>query len=160
MHQNLLDDRGGNIAFSRAALRQAQITGHYNEFQTQNNVQFVVDGIFGTLAPSDNKAFSSGHATITGCNTVMYGVWVNNTNVIATTAGKIVDPATLGGAGGTAKNVIPFPDVVANNVLIGLIEVKVGVGASFVPGTTNLNATNVTATFFDTSTMPTQPKQS
>src|SRR5690349_13939504 len=149
MHQNLLDDRGGNIAFSRAALRQAQISGHYNQFQIQNNVQFTVDGTFGTLAPTDNQAFSTGHPTITGCNTVFYGIWVNNTNTIATTAGRIVDPATLGGAGGTAKTVIPFPDVVANNVLIGLLEVKVGVGASFVPGTTNLNASNITATFFD-----------
>ena len=160
MHQNLLDDRGGSIAYSRAALRQAQITGHYNEIQTQNNVQFTVDGVFGTLAPTDNQAFSAGHPTVTGCNVCFYGVWVNNTNVIATTAGPIVDPATLGGTGGMAKSVVRLPDVVSNNVLIGLVKVKVGVGATFTPKTTNLNATNVTATFLDTSVMPTQPAQS
>jgi hypothetical protein len=156
MHQNLIDDRGGNIAYSRAALRQAQITGHYNEIQTQNNVQFTVDGVFGTLAPTDNQAFSAGHATITGCNEVYYGVWVNNTNVIATSQGPIVDPAQLGN-GGTAIKVLSLPSGVANNVLIGLNKVKVGVGATFTPKTTNLNATNVTATFFDTSVMPTIP---
>jgi hypothetical protein len=157
MHQNLIDDRGGNIAYSRAALRQAQIIGHYNQIQTQNNVQFTVDGVYGTLAPTDNQAFSTGHPTITGCNLVFYGIWVNNTNVIATTAGQIVDPATLGN-GGTNVRTTVYPPVVANNVLIGLLKVKVGVGASFVPGTTNLNATNVTATFFDTSVMPTIPQ--
>src|SRR5262249_31378679 len=141
-------------------LRQAQIAGHYNEIQSQNNVQFTIDGVFGTLAPTDNQAFATGHTTIQACNICYFGIWVNNTNVIKTTQGLIVDPSKLGGTGGTAERVIPLPPVVANNVLIGLLKVKVGVGATFVPGTTNLNATNVTATFVDTSDMPTQPAQS
>jgi hypothetical protein len=87
-------------------------------------------------------------------------VWVNNTNVIATTQGTLVDPAQLGGSGGVAKTAIKLPDVVANNVLIALIEVKVGTGVSFIPGTTNFNATNITTTFFDTSVIPTIPQKS
>lgn len=158
MQFNKVGDRGGNIAYSRAALRQAQITGHYNEIQSQNNVQFVVDGVFGTLAPVDNQAFSTGHSVITGCNECFFGVWVNNTNVIATTQGAIVDPAKLGN-GGTSEQVIPYPEVVDSNVLIGLIKVKVGTGATFTPHTTNLNATNVTATFYDVSVMPTIPQK-
>jgi hypothetical protein len=162
MDENQIGARGGNIAFSRAALRGAQITGHYNEFQTQNNVQFAVDGVFGTLAPADNQAFSSGHTTITGCNTCFFGIWVNNTNVIATTQGPLVDPAEL--TSGLAKLAVPFPDVVSNNVLIGLLKIKVGGGGSgnqtFTPGTTNLNATNITATFYDTTVMPSKPLQS
>lgn len=157
MHQNLIDERGGNIAYSRAALRQAQITGHYNEIQTQNNVQFTVDGVYGTMAPTDNQAFSTGHTTITGCNIAFFGIWVNNTNVIATTQGPNIDPATLGN-GGTSVRALIYPPVVANNVLIGLLKVKVGTGATFTPRTTNLNATNITATFFDTSVMPTVPQ--
>ena len=157
MHQNLLDDRGGNIALSRAALRQAQIAGHYNQFQIQNNVQFIIDGVFGTLAPTDNQAFSSGHNALTGCNMCFFGIWVNNTNTIATTQGPVVDPATVGN-GGTSAKVLIYPPVVANNALIGLLKVKAGVGVTFTPGTTNLNVANITATFYDTSTMPTVPQ--
>lgn len=166
MHQNLIDDKGGNIAFSRSAMRQGQSANNgnsvanYNAFQTQNNVQFAIDGVFGTLAPTDNLRFSAGHPTITGCNELFYGVWVNNTNVISTTAGPLADPAQLAGAGGFARNVMQFPALVGNNALIGLIKVKVGTGATFTPNTTNFNATNITTTFYDTSTMPSIPQQS
>jgi hypothetical protein len=91
---------------------------------------------------------------------LFYGIWVNNTNVISTTEGKIVDPAKLGGTGGTAEKSIPYPDPQDTKVLIGLLKVKVGTGATFTPGTTNLNATNVTATFYDTTEMPAIPQQS
>jgi hypothetical protein len=160
MDTNRVGNRGGNIAYSRAALRQAQITGHYNEWQAQNNVQFSIDGVFGTLAPVDNQGFTAGHTAITGCNVCFFALWVNNTNVVSTTQGAIVDPANLAGTGGLAKDVIAFPDVVDNKVLLGLLRVKVGTGATFTPGTTNLNATNITATFFDTTVMPTKPLQS
>jgi hypothetical protein len=164
MHQNILDARGGNIAFSRAGLRQGQINNNgawnYNQFQVQNTVHYTVDGVFGSLAPADNQQLSTGHNTITGCNVCFFGLWVNNTNVLATTQGAIIDPATLAGTGGTAKGIIKLPDVVSNNVLIGLIKVKMGVGATFVPRTTNFNATNITTTFLDVSTMPTLPQQS
>ena len=157
MHQNLVDARGGNIAFSRGALRQGQINNNgawnYNQFQTQNTVHYTVDGVFGSLAPADNQALSTGHNTVTGCNVCFFALWVNNTNVLATTQGPLVDPVLL--FGGSAKSIIKLPDVVSNNVLIGLIKVKVGVWASFVPRTTNFNATNITTTFFDVSSMPT-----
>src|SRR5258706_922375 len=130
MHQNLVDARGGNISFSRGALRQAQVAcnalAHYNEIQVQNTVHYTVDGVFGSFAPVDNQAISSGHNTVAACNVCFFGVWVNNTNVLATTQGPFVDPATLAGAGGANTNVIKLPDVVSNNVLIGLIKVKVG----------------------------------
>jgi hypothetical protein len=146
-------------------LRQGQVNNNgqanYNRFETLNNIQFTVDGVFGTLAPTTNIPFSTGHPTITGCNELFYGVWVNNTNSVATTAGSIVDPATLTGANNAInKNVVKLPDVVSNNVLIGLIKVKVGTGVTFTPGTTNLNATNITTTFFDVSGMPTAAQQS
>jgi len=162
METNRAGNRGGNIAYSRAALRAAQITGHYNEWQAQNNVQFSIDGVFGTLAPVDNQGFTAGHVAVTGCNVCFFGIWVNNTNVVSTTQGPIIDPAGL--TGGTAKDVGSFPDVVDGKVLLGLLKIKVGGGGSgvqtFTPGTTNLNATNITATFYDTTVMPTKPLQS
>lgn len=161
MHQNLIDQRGGNIAFSRSAMRQGQSANNgngvanYNAFQTLNNVQFSIDGLFGTLAPTDNLRFSAGHPTVTGCNELFYAVWVNNTNAITTTAGPIVDPATLAGVGAISQKTLEFPAAMSNNVLIGLIKVKVGTGATFTPNVTNFNATNITTTFIDTAIMPT-----
>lgn len=164
MQENLIDDRGGAIAFSRGGLRQGQVNNNgawnYNRFQTLNNINFAIDGIFGTLAPTDNIAFSACHPTIIGCNQLFYAIWVNNTNSISTTAGPLSDPAQLAGAGGFGTSAMRFPLLVANNALIGLIKVKVGVGAQFTPGTTNLNATNITATFYDTSVMPVAKHQS
>jgi hypothetical protein len=156
MDSNRVGDRGGNISFSRAAIRTAQITGHYNEFETQNNVQFTVDGVFGTLANVANQSFAGAPGgAISACNVAIYAVWVNNTNTLAITRGALADPAKL--TNGTQQIAIAMPDVVANNALIGLIKVKVGVGATFTPGTTNFNASNITTTFYDCSVMPSGP---
>jgi hypothetical protein len=75
--------------------------------------------------------------------------------VVSTTQGKVVDTASLATAGGS--KVLQMPDVVANSALLGLIKVVTAGTAVFVPGTTNLNATNVTATYYDTTDMPTKP---
>lgn len=154
MDSNRVGDRGGNITFSKAGLRQAQISGHYNEPEIQNNVYFTIDGVFGAQAARDNinQIFNGWNTAITGCNTAIFAVWVNNTNTIQATRGALVDPAKL--TNGTAQLAVAMPDVVANNALVGLIKVKVGTGATFTPGTTNFNATNVTSTFYDCSVMP------
>jgi hypothetical protein len=156
MDANKVGDRGGNITFSKAGLRQAQISGKYNEFQIQNNVFFTVDGVFGALAPLDNaNQYFTGHTAITGCNVAIYAIWVNNTNVLAITRGALVDPAKL--TNGTQQAAIAMPDMERANALVGLIKVKVGVGATFTPGVTNFNATNITTTFYDCSVMPSMP---
>lgn len=156
MDQNEIGNRGGNISYSKAGIRQAQINANGCQLNTQNTVQFTVDGVFGALAPTDNQAINTG-TTLQACNSCIFAVWVNNTNVIATTQGKIVAAAKLGN-GGTGELVVPYPDIVANNALIGLIKVKAGVGVTFVPGTTAFNASNITSTFFDVSMMPTVPQ--
>lgn len=161
MDANRIGDRGGNLVMARAAVRQAQIAAHYNEVQTQNTAQFLVDGKFYALAPVDNQAFGTGLAAVVGCNEFFVAMWVNNTNTIAYTRGALVDPADVGNvAVGRAVKVVPLPDLTSGNALLALVKIKVGTGVTFTPGTTALNATNVTATFYDTSVMPTQPDQS
>lgn len=158
---NRIGDRGGNITFSKAGLRQAQITGHYNEFQIQNNVFFTIDGVFGasTAVDNANQYFlgANYNSVITGCNMAIFAIWINNTNVLAVTRGPLVDPAKLGGTGGSQALAAAMPDVMANNSLVGLIKVKVGTAVTFTPGTTNFNATNITTTFYDCSVMPSAP---
>lgn len=156
MDINKVGDRGGNINFTKAGLAQSGncVAGN---FKSTAPLNFIVDGVFNQLGIQDNIVFSSGHTALTGCNECYFAVWVNANNAIATTQGKIVDPAKLGGSGGQGVNAVPLPDVVSGNALIGLIKVKAGTGVTFTPGTTNLNATNITTTFLDCSTMPTVP---
>lgn len=166
MDQNVVGDRGGNVSYSRAGLRQAQVSGHYNEVQIQNNVFYTVDGAFGALAPIDNlnTAFASANYTgptttnVPACNTALFALWVTTNNTLSVTKGANVDSTKLAGTTGrTKEKVIPFPDTVAGAALVGLITVTAGTGTSFQYGTTNFNATNINTAFTDCARMPSVP---
>lgn len=164
MLTNIVGDRGGNVSLSKAGLRQAQITGHYNEVQIQNNVFYAIDGTLGGLAPIDN--LNTATTTYTGpsttavpaCNSALFAIWVATGNVLTVTKGANVDSTKLSGTTGrTGEKVLPFPDVVAGAALVGLIRVTAGTGTAYAYGTTNFNATNINAAFYDCATMPTVP---
>lgn len=164
MDQNAVGDRGGNVSFSKAGLRQAQITGHYNEVQIQNNVFFSADGVFGALAPIDN--LNAATTTYTGpsttnvpaCNSALFALWVASGNVLTVTKGDNVDATKLSGTTGrTGEKVLSFPPTPSGASLIGLVRVTAGTGTSYQYGTTNFNATNINAAFYDCARMPTVP---
>jgi hypothetical protein len=137
---------------SRAGLALGATAGTVN---IASNVQFCIDGIFATVNAVNNAAFSNNHLSLAAGCACLFGVWVTAAGVVSTTQGKVVDTASLATAGGS--KVLQMPDVVANSALLGLIKVVTAGTAVFVPGTTNLNATNVTATYYDTTDMPTKP---
>lgn len=163
MQQNTYGDRGGNISLSKAGLRQAQITGHYNEFEVVNKVYYSADGVIGNLGVIDNVNAAYTGATVTlpsnktvdACNVAIFAIWVASGNVVSMTRGQEVDVTKLTGTGRTAEKVIPFPDVEASKALVGLIKVVTNTAFTF--GTTNFNAAGVTTTFYDCSQMPTVP---
>ena len=155
MDSNRVGDRGGNVNYSRAGLG-AVITGCVAGDFVQNNViNYTIDGQWNQLAASNNRAFSSGSLPFSNNNICLFAVWVSANNVFSTTQGKIVSSQDALSTGG--KTVVPYPDVISNAALIGLIKVKAGVGVTFTPGTTNLNASNITTTYIDASGMPTVP---
>lgn len=153
MDQNRVGDRGGNICFSKAGLAQSIVTA--GTLNIVNNVRFAVDGITYELAAVNNAPFSSGHTTLAAGCECLFALWLDNGNNITSTQGSIVDTASLSSTGGT--KVVPLPNIVSDKALFGLVKVKTAGAATFVPGTTNLNATNVTATFYDCSVMPSKP---
>jgi hypothetical protein len=166
MDINQVGDRGGNVSLTKAALRQAQITGHYNEVQIQNNVQYIVDGQFDVLAPADNLNTAIAAITYTGpstvnvpaCNSALFAIWVTKGNTVTVTKGDNVDATKLSGTTGrTGEKVLPFPAVVANAALVGLVRVTAGTGTQFQYGTTNFNATNINTAFVDCGRMPAIP---
>ena len=155
MDANRSGDRGGNINFSRAGLGLAIAGCVAGDFVINNVVSYAIDGKFETvgLAASNNRAFSSGHTSLNSNNqTCVFGVWVGASNNFFTTQGKIVANDDVA----NGKAAIPLPDLVPNAALIGLIKIK-AVSATFVPGTSNLNKSGITATFYDCTTMPTAP---
>lgn len=155
MQDNIVGSRGGCINFSRAGLG-AVITGCVAGDFVQNNViNYTNDGLWNQLAASNNRTFSAGSTAFANNNICLFAVWVGQNNNFFTTQGKIVASQQALSTGGTV--VVPYPDVVSNAALIGLIKVKAGVATTFTPSTTNLNATNITTTYIDASLMPTVP---
>lgn len=153
MDTQTVGDRGGNVCYTKAALNGSVVgTGALN---VANNVLYSIDGVFNTVAANNNVQFSSGHSTLAAGCECLFALWVNSAGTFSTTQGKVVDTASL--SAGTGQKVVPLPDVIASNALVGLIKVKTAGAATFVPGTTNCNATNVTCTFYDTNRMPTAP---
>lgn len=164
--QNTVGDRGGNLSFVKAGVRQAQITGHYNEVEVVNNVFFTADGAYGRLMAVDNLNTAFTGATYTGpataavpaCNSALFALWVASGNVLSVTKGDNVDSTKLAGTTGrTAEKVLPFPPTPAGAALLALIRVTAGTGTSFTYGTTNFNATNINTAFTDCARMPTVP---
>ena len=151
MQDSLFGSRGGNIVFTRAALRQAQIAGHYNELNSANTVQFSIDGVFKTLAPVDNQAFTAGHTNLTTNQICVFGVYTNATNTVSTQQGTIINTVDLGVT--KAVELPPLP-IGSSSVLIGMVKVQTTNAATFTPGTTNLNAANLTVTYYDVSVVP------
>lgn len=153
MQDNIVGARGGCINFSRAGLGLAIAGCVAGDFVQNNVINYTIDGRWNQLAASNNRTFSSGSTAFSNNNVCLFAVWVAENNTFQTTQGKIV--ATADTAAG--KTVVPYPDVISGAALIGLIKIKAGVSATFTPSTTNLNATNITATFIDCSVMPTAP---
>lgn len=153
MDANKIGDHGGNLSYSKAGLAQSANCAAGN-FKSTAAVSYTVDGVYNSLAIQDNIVFSSGHTNLVNNQICVFAVWVNN-NTITTTQGPIVDSTKVASTGGTT--VVPYPNVISGNALVGLIKVKAGVACTFTPGTTNFNATNVTTTFMDTACMPATP---
>lgn len=154
MDSNDVSDRGGCRVLTKAGLGLGG-DASFKTFNTANVINFTVDGVFNAKAILNNVAFSSGHSALAAGCACLFAVWVSLTGTVSTTQGKVVATADL--SAGTGKTAIPMPDVIASNALIGLIKVVTAGAATFTPNTTALNATNVTATYYDTSQMPTVP---
>lgn len=155
MQDNIVGARGGCINFSRAGLGLAIAGCVAGDFVQNNVINHIIDGRWNQLAASNNRTFSAGSTAFANNNICLFALWVAENNVFSTTQGKVVASVQALSTGG--QLVVPYPDVIANAALIGLIKVKAGVLATFTPSTTNLNATNITATFIDCATMPTIP---
>lgn len=116
-------------------------------------IDFCIDGIFYNKADAaTNLPLSAGviQPVLTKC---LYLIYVNAAGTVASVQGKPVLTADL--TNGVA--VLKWPDLPANVAPIGAVKITLASTATFTPGTTALDAANVTATYYDLFAVPGNP---
>lgn len=168
MSDNLSLAQGASIAFSSGALAAGTNAGTIKSTAT---ITYTVDGRFYSKAATDNVAISytgpsvyqasaggvqSVNGSFTGAvggSTRLYLICLNTSGAFSIVPGKIVNTADL-----TAGRVsLDCPDAPNLVCAVGAMRVALTAGTTFAPGTTALDASGVTTTFINLSTVPANP---
>ena len=167
MSDNLSQDFGATLALNSGALAEGT---NANTIQIAAAIDYVIDGRFYTKAITDNVAISYAGPTVyqapTGVSAVnggftggvggatrLYLISLNAAGAVSIVPSEIVNSAEL--AAGT--NALEFPDAPAGVCPIGALRVAVTAGTNFTPGSVDLSASGVTATFINLATVPANP---
>jgi hypothetical protein len=139
VHQALIDVLN-TVCLAAAGLAEATTTA--GAIQIANAIEYVIDGIFYSKAATDDIALARADG----------GTVVNIADGNAAILAILIDAAgdvfyAQGDAGVIGSNLY-MPDIPAGYAVIGAIKVETS-GADFVPGTTDLGAAEVTATYYD-----------
>lgn len=132
-----------NRAFTTGALAESATA---LKFKTTATVTYIINGVFKAKTATDNLVFTSGHASV---------------NPDVDTAQQCKFLVTLDGSGNvkTIQSAIvaasasepDLPAVPSGECPIGYIKVVTTAGYAFIPNTTDLSDTGITATFVDLS---------
>lgn len=142
-----------------------------NTIQNTATVTFVIDGRFYSKSATNNiaisysgpsvyQAASGGVATVNGGftggsngSTRLYLICLNTSGDVSILPGKIVDNTEL--AAGRVS--LDFPDAPVNVCPVAALRVAVTSGTNFTPGSVDLSASGVTASFINLATVPANP---
>jgi hypothetical protein len=162
---NLALSQGGNLAFTSGALDAGTNAGTIKSTAT---ITYTVNGRFASKAATDNVSIAYTGAAVysqnavernggftgqTGGSTRLYNIYLDAAGNFSIEPGKIVNTAEL--AAGVAP--LEFAGAQRAKACVGALRVAVTAGTTFVPGTTALNASGVTATFINLSSVPGEP---
>jgi hypothetical protein len=162
---NLALSQGGNIAFTSGAWAEGTNAATIKSTAT---ITYVINGVFAAKSATDNIAISytgsavysqnsveqsGGFVGAVGGSTRLYGVYLDSAGAVTIVPGKIVNSAEL--AAGTVA--LEFPSMQADKACVAALRVAVTAGTPFVPGTTDLSASGVTASFLNLSSIPGKP---
>lgn len=168
MSDNLSLAQGASIAFSSGALAEGT---NANTVKSTATITYTIDGKFYSKSATDNIAISyAGSAVyqaaaggvqavnggfVGGVNgsTRLYLITLDASGNVGIVPGQIVDSAELA-AGRVA---LGFPDAPNGVCAVGALRVALTAGTAFTPGSTDLSASGVTATFYNLSTVPATP---
>ncbi len=130
-----LQRRLANLVFNSAGL--AIKTGGSALAKSVNTITFVVDGVIAQKAAADMAALSG--TTVADGSKNVYVFCVDASGTLTTLPGT--QSTTIAG--------ITWPTIVDGTTVIGFLLISTS-GATFVPGTTALDAGTVTATYVNT----------
>lgn len=145
MNETFENERGGTFCLSKAGLAEGA-TANTIKTAAPNGAgtDYCINGILYHKADTDNIAMNA-LPTQPVLTTCMYGVQIDSAGAVTLKKGADVLNADL--AAGVAKLDWPLPD--DGKCLIGAIKIKVVSAATFTSGSTDLSASNVTATYYD-----------
>lgn len=162
---NLALSQGGNLAFTSGALADSATAA---KIKTTATVTFTINGVFKSKTATDNVVPSYTGPSVYGAatngsftggangSTRLYNVYLDADGNFSVLPGPIVDTAAL--AAGTAA--LHFAPHQKDKACIGAMRIVLTSGTSFVPGTTALDATGVTTTYLNLSSVPGEPLRS
>lgn len=167
---NIALSQGGNLAFTSGALADSATAA---KIKTTATITFTINGVFKSKGATDNIVPSYTGASVyrapTGVGTAegpftggangstrLYNVYLDADGNFSVLPGPIVDTAAL--AAGTAA--LHFAPPQKDKACIGAMRIAVTAGTTFVPGTTALDATGVTTTYLNLSSVPGEPLRS
>lgn len=144
--------RGGSFCMVKAglAIGDGAKTGVAIAAPIGAGIDYCIDGILYNKADAaTNLPFTAAaiQPVLTKC---LYLVCVDAAGAVTTVKGTAVLTAAL--TAGTA--VLQWPDLPANKAPIGAVKIALASTATFTAGTTALDATNVTATYYDLFCLP------
>lgn len=147
--------KGGTFCMSKAglAIGDGAKTGISLASTVGTGTDYCIDGILYNKADSATNVpltAAAVQAVLTKC---LYLICIDSSGTISSVKGTAVLAADL-----TAGNaVLKWPEVPANKCAIGAVKIALASTATFTAGTTALDATNVTATYYDLFSVPTAP---
>lgn len=162
---NLALSQGGNFAFTSGALAAGTNAG---TIQNAAAITFTINGEFKSKAITNNAAISftgpavfsqesvasnGGFTGQAGGSTRLYAIYLDGAGAYSIEPGKVVSTVEL--AAGSAP--LQFPGTQRNKACVGAMRIAVTANTTFVPGTTALNASGVTASFLNLSSIPGEP---
>lgn len=147
------EPRGGTFCLSKAGLGiGGTASGVSIASPNGAGVDYCIGGILYSKLDAATVAITAAttQALLTKC---LYLVCLDSAGALTTIKGTdvLVSDLTNG------SRVLTWPDVPAGKCAIGAVKITLANAATFTAGTTLLNATDVTATYYDLFAVPTAP---
>jgi hypothetical protein len=171
MSDNLSLGSGLTAAFSSGAWAEGT---NANTIKSTATITYVIDGRFFSLAATDNIAISysgpsvyqaaaggvqtinGGFTGATGGSTRLYLIMLDASGNVSILPGQIVNTPEL-----TAGRVaLQYPDPPDGVCPVAAMRIAVTAGTNFTPGSVDLSASGVTASFINLSMVPANPIRS
>lgn len=165
---NLSLTQGLTVALASAGLAEGT---NANTIKTTADITYTIDGRFYAKATTDNIAISYTGASVYqaaaggvqainggftgGVNgsTRIYGLFLSTAGAVSIVPGPIVDSVELS----NGRAALQFPDAPAGVCPFGAMRIALTAGTAFTPGSVDLSASGVTATFYNLADMPANP---